>query len=300
MADNRYFELLYKRGVDNVKDKKIIFCGLIRDAGYELKTNIPTIETIASYFFDYRIVIVENNSTDNTKEIVESWAATNKKVTAIINDFNESKYAAIPLEGEYAQYPSNSNRRLSKFIDYRNIYCDYVENKLNFDSDYYTVIDFDLRRIDVKGFITSFGSYVDWDAVTANGYSYSAKLKRRYHDTYPLLESWSQKDSIKKIELYRNVYEPLRPGMPFIRVASAYDGVAIFKTEIRKSIRYKIMFNNYGGVEVYCDHVSIFKQLAEKGFDKIYINPNMVVYYQGISIKLVLKKIKSFFYKNIG
>ena len=290
MANNRYYNMLYNRGVAKVKDKKIVFCGCIRDAGNELKTNIPTIERIAAYFEDYRIVVVENNSVDNSKQVLREWGDKNSKVIPLIYDFDESEYQAIPKEKCY--HSAFSHRRLKKFIDYRNIYCDYVENKLDFIPDYYTVIDFDLRRIDVKGFITSFGSDVEWDAVTANGYSYSSKLKRRYHDTYPLFESLKQKDSEEKIDMYREAYEPLRKGMPFVRVASAYDGIAIFRAKIRIPVRYKIIFNNYGGVEVYCDHVTIFKQLAEMGYDKVYINPNMEVYYQGITFKLIVKKIK--------
>ena len=92
--------------------------------------------------------------------------------------------------------------------------------------------------------------------------------------------------------MYRDVYEPLRKGMPFIRVASAYDGIAIFRAEIRIPLRYKIIFNNFGGVEVFCDHVTIFKQLAERGYDKVYINPNMEVYYQGITWQVIKKKIR--------
>ena len=119
-------------------------------------------------------------------------------------------------------------------------------------------------------------------------------LKRRHHDTYCLIEHGKEHlpDSEEKILLYREVFEPLRKGMPFIRVGAAMGGMIIFKTNERKDIRYHVIQNNYGGVEVYCDHVSIFKQLAEKGCDKFFINPNLVVYYQSISLKLIKKKIQ--------
>lgn len=77
--------------------------------------------------------------------------------------------------------------------------------------------------------------------------------------------------------------------MPFVRVASAYNGIAIFKASVRKDLRYEMIFNNNGGVEVLCEHVSIFKQMIEQGHDRIYINPNMELYYQKISWKLILK-----------
>lgn len=292
MSKNKYFEYLYKNGVEEVKDKKILFCGMVRDSGAEVKHNIPVLEKMASYFVDYRVVIVENNSKDNTKDVLKAWATSNPKVIAICNDFDESKYDAIPKESCYNS--PNSRRRIQKYCDYRNIYCDYIVDKLDFDSDYYVEIDLDIARINIKGFITSFGNNLEWNAIIANGYSYSAKLKRRHHDTYCLLEHGKENmpDSLEKIELYREAFEPFKLGMPFVRVGAGMGGMIIWKTRERKHIRYKVIPNNYGGVEVYCDHVCIFKQMKEESHDKFFLNPNLVVYYQSISWKLVKKKFK--------
>ena len=157
----------------------------------------------------------------------------------------------------------------------------------------------DVARIDIRGFITSFGNDVKWDAVVANGYSYSPTLKRRHHDTYPLFEYG--KDTLpyseEKILSYREIFEPFRKGMPFFRIASGYGGNAIFKAEAIKGLRYDVIENNYGGIEALCDHVAIFRQMKEKGFDQVFLNPNMEVYYQSISLKLIMKKLKDTFKK---
>lgn len=130
-------------------------------------------------------------------------------------------------------------------------------------------------------------------AVTANGYSYSASLRRRYHDTYPLFEAGMPfVDSLEKVDSYRWIFEPLRKCMPFVRVASAYNGIAIFKYPVRKDLRYEMMSNNNGGIEVLGEHVSIFKQMIGQGHDRIYINPNMELYYQRISWRLIRKVLK--------
>ena len=293
---NNYFKDLCIKGKERVKTKKIIFCGCIRNSASELRTNIPAIEEICSFFDDYRIVVVENNSTDKSKEVLEQWGRSNSKVIPLLYDFDETKYDEHKTPKEYD--PAFAYKRIIKLVDYRNIYMDYISTKLCFESDYITIIDYDLSDINIDGFFTSFGTDFEWDAVTANGYSYSPLLKRRYHDTYPLFEAGMPfVDSLEKIKKYRWVFEPLRKGMPFIRVASAYNGIAIFKESVRKNLRYHLIFNNNGGVEVLNDHVSIFKQMIEQGHDKIYINPNMELYYQKISWQLIKRVLKRWWEK---
>ena len=291
MRRYRYFEWLYRRGIEEVRNKKILFCGMVRDSESEVRRNIPVLEKMASYFADYRVVIVENNSKDKTKEVLKSWAEKNSKVTALCNDFDESKYDAIPKDPSYNKY--YSRRRIEKYCDYRNIYCDYIREKLSFDSDYYVEIDLDIAKIDIEGFITSFGNNLEWNGIIANGYSYSPSFKRRHHDTYCLLECGKEKlpDSYEKIELYRDAFEPFRKGMPFIRIGAGMGGMIIWKSKERMDIRYRVIPNNYGEVEVYCDHVCIFNQLAERGHDKFFLNPNMVVRYQSINFALIMKKV---------
>lgn len=289
------FDKLYQKGVNEVKNKKVVFCGMVRDSEKEVRRNIPVLEKMASYFADYRIVILENNSEDDTKKVLNSWMNRNPKMIALCNDFDERKYDEIPREPIYNKY--KSRRRIQKYDDYRNMYCDYVEYKLNFESDYYIEIDLDIAKIDVKGFITSFGNDIKWNAITANGYSYNMWGKRRYHDTYCLIESGKEHipQSEESIMENQKAFEPLRKGMPFIRVAAAMGGMIIFKTKERISLRYHVIPNNFGGIEVLCDHVSIFYQLAERGYDKFYINPNLIVYYQAITLKHILVKIKNIF-----
>jgi hypothetical protein len=291
MRNLHLYNKLYEYGKENIKDKKIVFCGMVRDCGTEIKNNIPTIEKIGAYFQDYRVVVFENNSIDTTKDVLTKWKGDNGKVFAECNDFDESKYKNIPKEKSY--YLPNSRRRIQRYIDYRNLYMEYLD-KMEFDYDFVALIDYDIAKIDIKGFISSFGTELEWDAITANGYSLSPKLKRRYHDTYALCEAGKENrpQTEEDILTNRDNFAFLRKGMPFIRTFSAYGGIAIFRGDILNGIRYKIIMNNYDGVEVRCEHFSVFKQLFEKGHDKVYINPNMEVYYQRITLNLIIKKIK--------
>lgn len=286
------FNSLYNLGIQNIKNKKIIFCSIVRDCAYNLKHNIPAIEKIGSYFEDYRVIIFENNSKDKTKGVLKRWQLNNKKIIAICNDYNESKYNEIQKDKCY--FSPNSRRRIQKYVDYRNLYLDYIENKINFEAHFVIIVDLDVAKIDVKGVMTSFGTKLEWDVITANGYSFSPSLRRRYHDTYALCESGHENipQSIAEIISNRKIFSHLRKNMPFIRVYSAFGGLAIYKRDLLKGIRYKIIYNNNQGVEVFCEHYSIYKQLDNNGYNRFFINPNMQIYYQRISFSLILKKIK--------
>ena len=287
----KYFDELYNKGQLRAKGLSILIFGMVRDCSKTLQRNIPAIEDIGSHFADYRIIVVENNSKDDTKSILQKWAQNNNKVLAYLNDFDEGKYKQIPAVENYFKYFQLN--KLQKYYDYRNNLKELVD-RTEFDSDYSLLIDMDVARIDVKGVITSFGSDIDWDAVTANGYSFSPSLKRRYHDTFALCEYGMQdkKQTLKMIQDYQSIFSFMRKGMPFIRVFSAFGGIAIFKTKAIKGLRYEPVMNEYGQVQVRCEHFALFKAMAEKGYDKVFINPNMEVFYQEINLALITKKIK--------
>lgn len=292
----KYFDYLYQQGKERAKGKSIIIYGMVRDCGKSVQTNIPSIEKIGDYFADYRVFVFENNSKDNTKAVLEKWQNNNPRVTTIRNDFDESKYKQIKHQEKYYKYFQLS--KLQKFFDYRNMCMDYLD-EIEFDSDYSMLVDLDIVRIDTKGVITSFGSDIEWDAVTANGYSFSPTLKRRFHDTFALCEYGleTQKQTLQMVRDYREIFSFLKKNMPFIRVYSSYGGIAIYKSKAIKGLRYTPVFNEYGGVQVRCEHFSLFKAMAERGYNKVFINPNMEVFYQKVTLGLIIKKIKETIFK---
>ena len=48
----------------------IIICSIVRNAEKGLINNIPIIDALCEHFNDYKIIIYENDSTDNTKNIL--------------------------------------------------------------------------------------------------------------------------------------------------------------------------------------------------------------------------------------
>ena len=289
------FNSLYKEGINNIKNKDVIFCSIVRDCAYNLQHNIPVIEKIGSYFKKYTVIVFENNSHDSTKTVLQHWATNNKNIHVHVANYKEDKFKEIPIPKEYNS--SNSRRRIQKMAEYRNQYLEYI-NSHNLKSDYIIIVDLDVAKINIKGVISSFGTDQEWDVIASNSYSRSPHLKKRYHDTYALIEDGTEDRPQSEITINQNryIWANLSYNMPFIRVFSAFGGLAIYKYEQIKNLRYFVIDNLYGGVEVKCEHVSLHTELKKRGYNRTYINPNMKIKYQN-TLSTILKRIKTFLQK---
>src|SRR5271155_1902253 len=61
------------------KNSTIVICGLARNIAKKLNTLKKRLEFIGDQFNDYRIVCFENDSEDNTRELLKQWNNDNSK-----------------------------------------------------------------------------------------------------------------------------------------------------------------------------------------------------------------------------
>lgn len=276
--------------------KTIIVCGIIRNAGKHLKTNIPVIMDICSHFKDYKIVIYENGSVDQTKDILNSWHKANPNKVFILT----GKYDAhpIPSHSDGKCNPFFSKQRIKKMAALRNKYLEFVDdNKWN--PDYMMVVDMDVAHISAGGFLSSFKLEENWDAVTAYGYSMSPTMKKRYHDTYALVEIGEEmtpqtEDSIYSKSL--SFVDKLKKREPVL-VYSAFGGLAIYHYEFIKGLKYQVIPNDDDRVESRCEHFSIYQQMRSNGHTKVYVNPMMEVKYQSVNFDLIIRTIRRWIFQ---
>lgn len=281
------------------REKTITICSIVRNAEKGLIKNIPVINQICSLFKDYRIVVYENNSTDKTKFLLSQWKESlGNKAYFVMEDVDFER--TIPKANSVACNPFFSRKRISKMAFLRNLYMNVID-QLGWTADYLMVVDLDVTQLYFESILSSFNTKMEWDAVTANGYSMGPNLRRRYHDTYALTECGDENtpQTEEKIRLLANKYGTIEPGDEWVRVYSAFGGLAIYKFEAIKGLRYQVLDNNDNRVEVRCEHYSIYKQMAERGYDKVFINPSMNLKYQDLNFRIVwntvVRKVKSFF-----
>lgn len=276
-----------------VRYKDIIICSIVRNAEHGLKNNIPVLKKLCSYFNGYKVFVYENDSIDGTKQLLKDWALSDpNNVFISLNNVNSS--LVIPSQKETGKVNCFfSAKRIERMACLRNYYMDYVEQH-GWEADYFMVVDLDVALLNLDAILNSFEDRTEWDAVTAFGYSLSPKLRRRYHDTYALTEYGDENEpqTEHKIKELAVKYGKMKKTDDWVRVFSAYGGLAIYRFEAIKGLKYYAQPNNDRNVEVRCEHFSVYKQMAVRGFDRVYINPRMTLKYQNLSWKIISNHIK--------
>ena len=275
-----------------LKQKNLIVCGIVRNAERGLRKNIPVIQQLCSLFADYRVVMFENDSKDATKHLLSEWQDTDReRIHVFLKDTDGQQ--TTPHKSEVTCNPFFSEKRISKMAALRNQYLDYIEAH-GLEADYLMVVDLDVRNIDISGVLSSFITQQEWDVVTAFGYSISPKLRRRYHDTYALTELGEEKNPQTETQIKRlaEKYGRLAKRGDWVSVFSAFGGLAIYRFDCIRGLRYHVLPNNDERVEVHCEHFSLYWQMASRGKVRVFINPSMVIKYQGLSWGIILRSIR--------
>lgn len=275
-------------------NSSIIICSIVRDAEQGLKKNIPVIKELCRHFKDYHIVVYENDSRDATKQLLTDWMESDREhVAALMNNTDPTKTIPSSKITKEAN-PFFCRKRIEKMAALRNQYMQYIE-QAGWEADYLMVVDLDVANISLQGILTSFDKKApQWDAVTAYGYSTAPNLKRRYHDTYALVEKGQANIPQTEQTIHDNAlaFASKMKEEKWIQVDSAFGGLAIYRFEAIKGLRYQVLENNDSRVEVRCEHQSIYRQMSERGATAIYVNPLMKLKYQNLTIKIVWGTIK--------
>lgn len=276
-----------------IMKNSIIVCSIVRNAEKGLCRNIPVIQKLCNSFRNYKVFVYENDSTDHSKDILKAWRDSDP-LHVFISLNNTDAGVTIPSAKEVGKAnPFFSKRRINKMVSLRNYYMDYIEAN-HWSADYLMVVDLDVASLYYEPIMSSFESNIEWDAVTALGYSLSPKLRRRYHDTYALTEYGDENSPQTELKIKRlaDKYGKLKATDEWIRVSSGFGGLAIYRFEAIKGLHYQLIENNDDRVEVRCEHYSLYKQMAERGYDKVYINPAMTLKYQDLSMMIILNSLK--------
>lgn len=245
--------------------KKIVIAGLCRNASAYIEKNLQIASMIGSYFKDHRIVIYENDSLDNTREILQRYAQEDPHIIVLGKD-----------EGTEDMYKIGSLHpvRFEKMAYFRNKYLSYIRQHLD-DYDYMMVIDWDMNgSTDINGIMNSIGREDDWGAIGTSGkmhphgtfgmmaINYDVLAVRFHHVRYWETSQW--KNVLFNLfyqEYHRLFYRDLEP------VLSTFHGIVIYKmSAIPKGSWYS---TEYG-----CEHIGFNSRIRN-----VYINPHWKSYF---------------------
>lgn len=275
----------------DLSDKTIVICSIVRNAAKGLQRNIPVINKLCGLFKDSRIVVFENDSVDRTKRILQKWHLSDpERIHVFMDDYGKP---TIPSASEVTCNRFFSFIRIQNMARFRNQYLDYIEQQ-GWNPTYLLVVDLDVSRISFEGILSSFEAEMEWDAVTAFGYSMSPSLKRRYHDVYILVKNGEESIPQTEESIARKADEFMMfyGKKAWVPVYSAFGGLAIYKYDKVKGIRYSAIPNDDGRVQSRGEHFSLYKQMNQRGPVRVYINPQMTIKYQDVDLKLIVKTLK--------
>jgi hypothetical protein len=271
-----------EQGEQICKNKSILFCGIARDTGFILDRNIQCLHRTGKLFKDHSIFIYENDSTDNTIDILNK-NKSNK--LSFISEKREDQNYRIKLDN--GEDPWHFNR-CSILAECRNKYLEYIEN-LETKFDYICILDFDLKggwsyegimhsiftlEHDKKyGCVSAYG-------VLADGLG-NDTLEQHPIKDYLMYDSfvfrpknWNKGLHILSTPLFNGIC--VKRGDEPIEVDSNFGGMAIYKSECLKDKRYEAMQWADGYVDP--DHTVMNRKLLKEGW-KIIFNPSMIVSY---------------------
>jgi len=263
----------------HLANSSIAICGLARNCAHKLPQNIKFIEELRTYFKFLQVLVVENNSHDNTRAILDNWSVHSSNVI-ILDGINRSTIS-ISDQLDRKVNPYYSYKRISYLATLRNQYLNYIKSD-GHAYDYILVLDFDIDKISLPGVLNSFEQRDSWDVACAYGYSTSPRLHERIHDTYAmvLLGDENKPQQERPIKQLQRDVRLNKISSSLLPVYSAFGGLSIYKSELLEGINYEVIKNADPKVEVRCEHFSICHQLQQRGLTIIMINPQMHLRYE--------------------
>jgi hypothetical protein len=250
-------------------DSKVVFAMIARDASDELESTIRNIEAAGALFKDWNAIVYENDSRDNTLELLEEWARVNPDRVRVASETGvRDQYDAFTERLGYA----------------RNKYMEAIERAEYASFDYLVVVDTDMCiRWSIGDNLKTIASMQEpWSMISANGVGAITAGKGTqwvyqdrfaYRDEYSVC--WDPSDGVILIHpqapkfalRINNVFDPRGPPVP---VTSAFGGFAIYKIAHTKGCRYKPMFDD-------CEHISFHRCMQEQHGAKLFVHPAVIV-----------------------
>lgn len=269
-------------------DEGVIFTGLLRDSADAIPAIKKKVELIGSNFARYKVLIVENNSSDNTRELLLQWVRENPRVTILGCGINKGKCDIKGSAAKATNGHSVYHSRIEKMVNLRNIYLDHIRShpeEFHTGLYKYTAI-WDLDTIGVVYLDGIFDTIYqlsqpennDLSAVCAHGIYRWLGSVPLYYDTYAHLDHSDEFHIDSKLQ--HDIKTGLINGMhvrgePMSRVKSCFSGFTIYKTRdlMAPNVEYN-MTPNAGkpGANLECEHVRLNATLP----GKMALNPSMI------------------------
>ena len=223
---------------------KVIICGVCKNVGNYLDNSIKAATKIGENFEDYKIVLYENNSTDNTKQVLSKYI-NNDKFKILMEDFSDEYIKKNSKIWSYKEITgSDHSCRLEQITNARNKLVEEINKHDYNDFDVIVMIDLDHDDWNIKGVVDAINRvYMNKKLVfygkTTSYYDYFAL--RSLHNIHSILgpeligEDWWTNLKNKFLR-FRN--------SDLIEVYSAFNSIGVYSKDILRHTKYSCLYND--------------------------------------------------------
>jgi hypothetical protein len=288
---------------------RLLICGVAKNCAHSLPIVRQTAEELAARFQDYAVVVYENNSTDETPQMLRDWMAQNTHVSARCEWFaSEELQAQATLFNRRAE-PC----RYEQIARARNQMLEMARALPNPAFDFVVMADLDIPDQWPIERICQHIQRQDWDVITAFGMDQHGL----YYDYFALRDAqWPLGPEFLGDTWFRHrrprASRPAR-GRTLIPVLSAFGGLALYRAgaflpfafsgrvtpimereaqvwlrQLSKDGKLAhdrfigstctlLRYGEWSAPGACCEHVPFFSELRASGWTRCFIDPEMVV-----------------------
>lgn len=267
--------LIIKSIKERIKSYNVIIYGTIRDIESDFLSSFINLELISKLFNKVQFIILENDSTDNTRKLLEEWSKNgpNRKIILLDNLNYYFPFRATRLafcRNEILNYIKKE--KLEKEYQYA-IHCDLDNRFWSFNPD--SICHFFDNSC--KG---------DWDMMSAvsTGRSYYDYWALRCENTWFDKNIFSCENQGIRYETKVDTFESLLKNSEApILVQSSFNGMAIYKLKSLILSEYCASYfcnkcnNHNDGCREDNDHIGLHKKMCGYGH-KLYVNNKVEIH----------------------
>lgn len=250
---------------------RLCIVGLTRNTQPVIVQNIQSLVQIGESAKEYKIIIFENDSSDQTKTIIEDITKSNTHIKLLSENNNRPMFGSV-----------QNAERTYILAEYRNKLKKYVKEKYK-NYDFTIVVDTDFQSFSLNGVYNSFG-WLNFNhkisAICGNSFQYKPVFDNNKPEIWNY-DSWAYRgtwwNNLQTHSLPIVTYNPMLwfglqilpiGSKPFI-VNSAFGGMCIYRNRFYFS-------SDYDGPD--CEHVIFHHGLKIKEPEfNLFLNPSQVM-----------------------
>lgn len=260
-----------KFNVDGLlNNSRVVIAATIRDHAQQIATVRPSVERVAAQFKDSAILIVENDSEDDTRTELLQWAEENPSVKILGCGVNSP---SCKMNFDKTKAHNHYHSRIFKMATIRNKYIDYLKDNYS-DWDYLIVWDIDIEgTMFMEGLyhtLDQFQNNKEIDGICSYGIHPHFWLGWLYYDPFAHEEMQPDPSGVNHDKYVQmKLWWTLQRGMPLHPVRSCFGGLTTYRISSIVSTNTTYKYSN-PEEPVVCEHVFFNEPL------NMYLNPSQI------------------------